>query len=539
MKIQIHLLRNLLSFIWIVPILFSSCKKESIDDLEDDTMILSANDTVPLDQLVDPAFINNYNLWIMSGGLMSVQELSSDEMMIPTRGMDWYDGGLWRELYLLEWTPGNRDIESLFEELYEGILNSNYGLFWLDRREQTPEVIVSTAELYFLRSYFSYLMMDIFGQVPYKEISDTNRIVSPIPVERSAAFDSLITDLENKVLPNLPEFGSTQETRPSKDAARMLLAKLHLNQEVYTGTPGYVQCLSYVNEIINSGNYELSNDYWSIFSPDNDGNSEVIFSTSETYGNNNGRWNFHYQLSFYYEHQWDNVIIGGWNGIVAPENYCEMICNHTDTLLDMRWRDDRYYGTSNYIYLGYNYGQQYNFTSYDPIDNTPDKIETRPGDDLNYTFECSLIDAEEYNGVRVLKFYPRFMTNNPYEYDNNYPVFRIADAYLMRAECNYRLGSSTGASPVEDINVIRNIRNKAGDGTMAVTAIDVDLDFILAERAVELYRENHRRQDLIRFGKYLGPKSNKDYSSPEYCLLCPIPASQLALYPNMLQNPGY
>ena len=109
----------------------------------------------------------------------------------------------------------------------------------------------------------------------------------------------------------------------------------------------------------------------------------------------------------------------------------------------------------------------------------------------------------------------------------------------MRAECNFRLGTSNGASPVDDINVLRTIRNKSNDASMNVNAAEISLDFILAERAIELYQENHRRQDLIRFGKYLEPKSNKTFTSLPKYLICPIPQSQMDMFPGFEQNPGY
>jgi len=556
--------------IFFIVLLFISCTKlnETFTGSTGDVYSLS------IEQIVAPAYSNLYHLWCQGettnaavapseGGLFPIQELSSDEAMIPTRKTDWYDGGKWQQDYLLTWTPNHDHIKQLYVELSEGIARANGSLLSLDKLSQTSAVKTYQAELHFLRCYYSYLMMDIYGQVPYREYNEIDFLKDPQILDRKSAFDKIVSELKNIALPGMADYNKIPYGRPTKDACKMLLAKLYLNEEVYTGVSGYKDCLTYLNDIISSHHYAIADDYWKIFAPDNNinnngnANSELIFVGVQKEVNNpavlgnSGKWDRPFMLAFGYNHKWSQNVppVGGTNinGVVAPEDFCIMICAHTDTLKDMRWRDDRFVGHRNYIYLGFNYGQQYNFTSFDPkaIDSTRKLARTRSGKPLIYTFDCPLLNATENNGVRVLKFYPNTpdlpieQTSFGESYSNDYPIFRIADAYLMRAECNLRLGTSDGAAPVEDINAIRFKRNKNKDNSMNVTAGDVTPDFILAERGIELYQEMHRRQDLIRFGKFLGPKASKTETSPASRLLCPIPQPQIDIIKNLKQNPGY
>ncbi len=523
-----------------------------------------------IEEIVAPAYSSLFHLWDQGetvdaaryssqGGLFPIQEISTDEVMIPTRGTDWYDGGKWQSDYLLNWTANHDHIKQLYIELSQGISRANGSLLSLDKLSQTAIVKTYKAELYFLRSYYSYLMMDIYGQVPFREYNELDFLKDPKILDRKAAFDWIVNEVKNIALPGMADYGSIPYGRPTKDAAQMLLAKLYLNQSVYTGEPGgYDSCLVYVNKIINSGHYTIADDYWEIFSPINNinnGNKEIIFAGVQKETNspdilgNYGMWNRPFMLAFHYKHKWSEGVPapGGYNinGAVAPEEYCRMICAHTDTAVDIRWRDDRYIkNKANFVYLGFNYGQAYNMSAR----KQPVKVKARDGITyVDYTFECPLDGANEGNGVRVLKFYPNYpdlasdQTSFGISYANDYPIFRIADAYLMRAECNVRLGTTSGAAPVDDVNAIRSKRAKSGSGagTLNVTADKVNLDFILKERAIELYHEMHRRQDLIRFGKFLGPKSNKNYNSDTTRILCPIPQTQIDIIKGLHQNPGY
>ena len=480
--------------------------------------------------LVAPSYNTLTTLWNRER-VWGFQEATTDEVMFPTRGTDWYDGGVWQDNFLHAWTPEHRDVVATWNRLSTGTARANYSLALLDDFEETQEVKWFKAELRFNRAFFMYCYMDLYGVVPYREYTETNFSKNPKVFDRVKAFNFLTREIK-EIMPQLGGKNEVPYGRPNKDGARMFLAKLYLNKEVYTGEAGYDSCLIYVNELINSGRYAIDTDYFRIFSFTNNDNytdnDEAILVAVLDDTENMGKddrviW---VQHTFHYN---QNANFGGynnWNGCVAPQDYLENNwIAHTDTSADVRWKDDRIYAQAA-VYLGFNDGQQYS------VDSIP--LKTRDGvTPLIFSWECPLDGAGESQGVRVLKYVPKIPPIDPRRTDNDYVVWRIADAYLMRAECNYRNGN-TGVA-LQDIRDLRALRN-------APDISSVDLDVILAERALELYWEGHRRQDLIRFGKFLDSRINKPDVSPQTRLILPIPQTAIDAIDdsNLLpQNPGY
>ncbi|HWK88600.1 MAG TPA: RagB/SusD family nutrient uptake outer membrane protein, partial [Longimicrobium sp.] len=129
--------------------------------------------------------------------------------------------------------------------------------------------------------------------------------------------------------------------------------------------------------------------------------------------------------------------------------------------------------------------------------------------------------------------------------DTDFPMFRLGDAYLMYAEAFLRGGGGTQALALQYVNALR--QRAYGNATGNVTAAQLTLDFILQERARELAWEAHRRQDLIRFGRFTGNTYIWNYkggipagqATAVHLDLYPIPQSELLANPNLDQNPGY
>lgn len=519
----------------IIPVLFSLVLLTDCTDLEEQIIDESTGEEFLVEEnlynLVAPCYNTVARLWVRER-VWGLQEATTDECMFPTRGTDWWDGGVYQDDFLHQWTSEHRDVVAVWNECGIGIGRANYSLLLLDDFEETEEVNWFRAELRFNRAFFMYCYLDLYGKVLFREHTQMDFAnENPQVFDRIEGFDFIVNEV-NEILPMLGDKYQVPYGRPNKDAARMLLAKLYLNKEVYTGEPAYDLCLGYVNDLINSGRYALAEDYFDIFGYDNEtnytNNDEAIFVSvmddSEDMGHGGAPVGWVHQTFHYNQH------LGGgynpWNGCVAPQDYLEntWIAN-TDTSTDVRWKDDSIYNIAA-VYLGFNYGQQY--------DEDGNMLSTRVGQELYFTWDCPLDGAAENEGVRVLKYIPKTPPpGDPTWLDNDFVVWRIADAYLMRAECNFRLGHT--AEALQDINAIREIRN-------APLLSSVDLDAILAERALELYWEGHRRQDLIRFGKFLDARINKpDVSSPEK-LLMPIPQTAIDAIddPDLLkQNPGY
>ncbi len=517
-----------------IPYSCTDLEEEILDETTGEENLVEEN----LYALVAPAYNTFYRLYF-TRGIWAIQQTSTTETLVPTRGTDWFDGGMWQQNYLHTWIPQHEHVVYCWNHLAEGIARANYSLLLIKDFEQTQEVKYFKAELNFLVCLFMYYYMDIFGVVPYRDYTEQNFGINPSIYKRPEAFD-FIVDKIKAIIPDLGDKNSVPYGRPTEDAAKMLLAKLYINKEVYTGEEGYNECLTYVNEIINSGNYDLADNYYDMFGPDNSETDALmdeailvtVLNDAEEMGMT-GNWHEIYQLTFHYN-QVVPGIGGGYNGYCTSESYFYSLIEHIDTANDGRWQDDRIYAETG-VHCGFNYGQQYNANG--------DSIFDRQGNPLNYTPEVDLYESAENNGVRISKFYPRVNTTNPGNRSgNDFPVFRYADVLLMKAECLYRLNNDIdGALTI--INELRVKRNSpaisSGDTYFVNTGIET---ILLRERGIELYYETHRRQDEIRFGIFLEPKDDKPNASDITRILLPIPQTAIDAIDDkklLSQNPGY
>ena len=172
--------------------------------------------------------------------------------------------------------------------------------------------------------------------------------------------------------------------------------------------------------------------------------------------------------------------------------------------------------------VGFLVGQQFN--------QAGEALKDRKQNPLAFTRAVKLKETGndlEITGIRVIKYPPDYKSGD--QADNDYVIFRYADVLLMKAEALLRTNRAVEALPI--VNQVRTKR-------LATPLTAVDLNILSDERGRELYWEGWRRQDLIRFGKYLQPWQEKPTDDPRY-LLFPIPNEQLAVNPNLTQNPGY
>ncbi len=522
-------MKNIIKILIIGIIVFYGCtdlKEEILDETTGEENLVYEN----LYALVAPTYNSFAQLYFIRQ-VWGIQQVTTDEQMIPTRGTDWFDGGIWQMHYLHTWIPQHEHINLCWNALAEGIARANYSLLLLDEFEETDDVKYFRAELNFLKCLYMYYYMDIFGKVPFREYTEQNFGKNPKVFTRDQAFHYIVRKI-NEIKPSLGDKYVVPYGRPNKDAATMFLAKLYLNKEVYTGEPAYDSCLIYVNEILNSGRYSIADDYFGIFSPDNwenysDNDEAILVSVvgDEEDMDNTANWHEGFQLTFHYNQRFGQNYAGGYNGICSQKEYLEKIIAHTDTSTDVRWRDDRIYDLTA-IYCGFNYGQQY--------DNTGKRLYERGNvNPLIFTFEAPLYTSTESNGVRIMKYWLRLPAVVSARVPNDFVVWRYSDCVLMQAECNLRLGNPTDA-----LNAVNSLREKRHAPLLS----SIDLDGLLTERGIELYTEAHRRQDMIRFGTFLDPKADKPYASPETRLLCPIPQDAIDAIADesiLTQNPGY
>jgi hypothetical protein len=507
-------------FLSVLVFAANSCtdlEEEILDETSGENLI-KKSENIP--SLVGPVYAAMRDLWWRQS-VWGLQEASSDECMFPTRGSDWFDGGVWQDLFKHSWTSTHRDVTDTWDRLSTGFARANYVLLLLQDFEQTNEVKLYQAELRVLRVFYMYYYMDLYGQCPYREIDETDFTKNPQVKNRTETFEYIVEELNN-VLPLLGDKNTVPYGRVNKDVVRMFLAKLYLNQEVYTGTAGWINCLEYCNQLINSGRYGLADNYFDIFSVDNHlfytDNDEAIFVSIMDDGEDMGvddnvQW---YNQTLHYS----QTLAGNfaaWNGCVTPEDFF----NKLDTANDLRFHDDRILEATG-AYIGFLVGQQYN--------ENGDSLKTRQQEPLHYTPECSLTSANEAQGVRVIKYAPKIPVVTASRVTNDFVIWRIADVYLMRAEAQFRIDGGG----LDDLNTIRTKRGL--DPLGSITA-----QVLIDERGFELYWEGHRRQDLIRFGMYNDAWPDKP-ATQAYTEIFPIPQRALDAYNDKAlidQNPNY
>jgi len=448
-------------------------------------------------------------------GLYALNEVSSDELLVPTRGTDWGDNGVWRNLHDHNWNPLHRDVVNTWNSFNQNVYRAT--LIIDSRSGASPEQV---AEAKFLRAFSTFWIMDLYGQAPFRT-PDEGPDVNPSVKTRAEALDFAVQDL-TEALADLPVSGpSATLNRASRAAANYLLAKIHLNKHIYLDAAvdpaDMTLVVDYVDAIAADG-FALDSGYFDIFESDVD-NETILFTTSEV---GPRIWNtLHYR-----QNSPDNEG-GGWNGFTTLSEFYDTFEGDPDVNYPGSGQEERrgYVPTDgSTLGIGYGFliGQQFN--------ENGEAMTDRIGNDLDFTRELpGLLGNNEVTGIRVIKYHP---VNGGFT--GHQIVFRYADAHLMKAEAIHRGGTSSETA-LGLINELRAMRNANGN-TQPLTAI-TDQD-ILDERGRELYGEFWRRNDQIRFGKFSEEwqyKTNTD----AFRVLFPIPATAIISNPNLVQNDGY
>lgn len=505
----------------------------------------------------DPASLLNgtYNdmngFWHGVSGMRAFEDLTGDALVVPTRGGDWDDNGDWRKFHAHGWTPTHAYLIGAFNGL--GQMESDA----LSTLASNPSAIQSDEAL-FLRSVAQFYFLDLFGQVPYRDIESYNSI-DPAPVyQPQEAIDNIKATLEGIISRNvLPT--SNQPYRASIPAAKFLLMKLLLNKGAFLNrtAPTFdgadmAEVISLGEDLMENYGYSLTPEYFDNFSVDNANDSkERIWAwpnngSATNNGINAGGINNYWMNTLHYN-SWDKEGVyggAGWNGFSTVADFYNTFEGHgdgtpdskIDTTKDQRLGGRFFPGVTNVSGLrpGLVVGQQYNQNGV--------AITDRQGHALKFTPEVHLVEADpatlEITGIRVIKYPPDYNAYNGGNARNQLQIFRFSDVILMVAEAKMRSGDNAGG-----LELVNELRAARGASTLASLPLgdggDVkDPNTLLAERGRELWSEGWRRMDLIRFGAYLQPWALKETDDPKY-LLFPIPPDQLIANPNLQQNPGY
>lgn len=506
-----------MKYIVYIAICFLAISTWSCTDLEEEIRDKAEQQNIgaeDLDGLLQGAYASLRQPFINGDHWFALQVLSSDEGIAPTRGGDWDDGGVWREMHNHQWTVENSRVQFSFTALLSIVFNTSNILSFSPGADKA-------AEARYLRALAMFQIADGWNQVPFRDGETLqNLLLAPTVVSGEEALEFIISEL-NSIMGDLPDGPAF---KANKDAARVLLMKCYLNRGTFAdrANPSFPnedmqQVVSLGDEIINSGRYSLAENYFDNFAVENtDISTENIFTIESRRAATSGevfqRW---FSVSHY------NQNPSGWNGFATLADFYDSF-EEEDNRRSAEYND--LFDNTGYV-LGFMEGQQ--------VDGDGNPLTDRRGAPLSFTKEVNLVESGsdlEVRGIRVCKYeVDQENTLNTQFPGNDYVIYRYADVMLMRAEAAMRLGDN--ATALDIVNQIRTVRN-------ATSLTSITLDDLLAERGRELYWEGHRRTDLIRFGKYLQPWHDKPQSGPER-LLFPIPGTAIASNPNLTQNPGY
>lgn len=437
--------------------------------------------------------------WGGHGGLYSIIEVSSDELAIPQKGADWEDGGIWLRNHRHTWISTDGPYNGAWQYAFRIVGECNLLL------QQYPDLEDLGAELRVLRALAYLWLIDNFGNVPI--IRETDRGGNPAQNTRQEVSDFI----ERSILDNAALL-TRNNTRTNLNywTAHMILAKLYLNAQVYTGTARWADAEAALDVIINGGPYSLAPNFFANFASVNSNSPENMFTLPYD-ANNAGGFNLH-QMTFHYSTQQTFELQDQpWNGYTALEEFYN---SYEDG--DIRINSLRE-------------GPQFRSDGVTPIIDASAEANDPDGPEINFTPNINELapNALRQAGTRINKF--EIPLGSGPNLSNDFPIFRYADVLLMKAEAAWRQGNNGVA-----LQFVNQVRERANVAPLAT----LDADILLAERGRELFAEGHRRSDLIRFGKYNDAWWEKAQSAP-FRNLFPIPENQLQANPNLRQNQGY
>lgn len=459
---------------------------------------------------LDEGFSNYVRLYF------NLQELTTDEALIG-----WNDGTIY-DLHYQSWTAGNEFVRTMYSRILYQVSLVNEFLRQtdpaaLDNRGVSGDLRATIedyrAEARFLRALSYYHALDLFGRPAFVTEEDPTGAFLPPQTSKADLFsyvESELLAIENEII----DAKQNEYGRADRAAVWMLLSKLYLNAEVYTGSARYADVIEYTQRTINSG-YQIADvPYSYLFMADNDQNgaqNEIIFPV--TYDGLNTQ---SYGGTTYIIHAAvggdmvpaDFGVNGGWAGLRTTQQFVDIFPGgaESDDSRAMFFTE----GQNKEVRRIAPFTEGYAVTKFTNL-----KSDGTAGSDPSGEFP-----------------------------DTDFPMFRLADAYLMYAEAVVRGG---GGSTGQAVTYINELRERAyGDNSGDISTADLNLNLILNERGRELYWEGHRRTDLIRFNRFsengiwaFKGGVPQGATTSAFRNLFPIPAAELGVNTNLTQNPGY
>lgn len=511
------------------------------------------------------------------GSVHTFQEFSSDASMIPGRQGDWVDGGAWQNIFLHNFESSVSKYNDVWNNLYRVIGLANSSIDRLNKYlDEHPEYAEYVYELRALRAVYYYYVMDLFGQVPLVVSSQVsaNEVAQS---NRSDVFKFVTSELA-ECIPHLSDSKSQNEGeyygRITKAVAYMCMAKCAINAPVYTIDDTTPTSYSAFVGTDKSGKATASEEQGKTVSEMGkninitlDGKTRNAWETAAYCADQIASLGYRLQPSYA-----DNFI-------VANQNSVENIWTRPNDCVNYKIEDYNIVRTLHYNHGGaigyqgwngacsskqqmlvYGYGTanpdprlKLNFyTDKDYMEETGKAVEDGATDKpLEYMPLAVKVDfsaaddphAMKCAGARMKKYEFDKSTTQQYSFNNDLVIWRYADALLLKAEAEYRMGNKA-----EALTIVNEVRARVA----ATPRTELTLNDILDERMLELAWEGVRRQDQIRFCTFTEPTADRfkgvthnasagDYNDDTqgYTMVYPIPYAVLNLNKKLGQNPGY
>lgn len=465
---------------------------------------VNVNMSPPVDGL-GAAFSTLLNGTANHGSYFSISEISTDEVVIAQKGGDWFDGGIWLNMHRHDFRPTNDGLNGAWNDMFGGITQANSILADVELSAEQE------AQLRFLRAYLFWKLTDSFGNIKLV----VERGVD-VPQSTRPEVIAFVESEINTIIDDLPD-GRQDYARVSKSAAYALLSRIYLNSEVYTGVERYQDAIDAADMVINSGVYELADNYGDVFSPINVENIEQIFivpfDEATGTGMNFAQMTLHYpsQLTFRLQSQ-------PWNGYATLEEFYNS------------YEDGDERKANNFIV-----GPQVDLNG-DPILDVAFDAGDEDGAAINYTPAINELapNSTRQAGARMGKY--SFKIGQLNDADNDYVLLRYGEVIMNKAEA---IARRDGFGSGEALALVNQLRARAGVADLA----SLTEEEFLAERGREFFQESLRRMDLIRFGAWGNAWWEKGAHSNADLNIFPIPTDQINAslseqFP-LIQNPGY
>jgi starch-binding outer membrane protein, SusD/RagB family len=505
--------------LWLLPVAlvaFQACT-----DLEEQPFsAITPNNFYRNDEEMRAGLAAVYNSLqsVSTGSYHTLAEISSDEQVIPTRGQDWFDNGRWLEVQRHTWQAnspsGLSDIAPIWTGAFAGVARANVLLAALE-----PLTIANKArtiaEVRLLRAYFYYQLLDSFGGVPIVTDTEIKQRERNTNVE---VFNFIESELK-AARADLPvSWPSSDYGRVTRGAADGLLALLYLNAQFFTGnvtasglqkgTARWQDAADAADRVI-AGPYALAANWQAAFLPNNHtgaGQAENVFISPRA------------------------PITGVGLNMISNTMHVNQIAPAPNNGRALEPPTYRKFDPADKRRAAILVGPQFR------LDNPNTPVNDRTGIRLDFTIDIrDITQAAEGEGTRSYKW-PIDPARSSSNHGNDFSLFRLAEAYLIKAEALNEMGRTA-----EAIALVNTIRARAFDPQKPLStglSQAAARQAIFDERLFELLNEGRRRTDQIRAGTWTNAWFAKD-ASPGYRVLWPIPQNQIDVNPLLAQNPGY